>query len=324
MRKLFFFQVLFSITSVSFSQELPLLADKPGTFEILSRTDYTMPECGFTKVEVTSNLERIKAVVAAVRQNPILSDIKGFNGRARIYTMSMTCKEKNWYGVPSRISFEFCSWFRTKDGKETYNTIEPPEWSIYLNDAVPDWADNFNTGQGFFTVPLRKKTIMPGIDVYDGECFVIYDPSRPPYWIPVTVNEAMSCVREDMKNEKDPVAAGYMKDFVEKEFGEIPVSDRNKPAYFGGGVSRISSTPGISGQDSIFPFIMKVNPVYWNKNLPKSAIQLIYFRAVQNKKYLGNLKSEYLKGNSTSYHLVRFEESFGMEDIRRLPPLIGK
>ncbi len=42
-----------------FSQELPLLNEKQGTFEILSRTNYNSSDCGFTKTEITANLQKI-------------------------------------------------------------------------------------------------------------------------------------------------------------------------------------------------------------------------------------------------------------------------
>ena len=184
------------------AQELPLLTDKQGTFKILSRTDYVGYDCGYTKAEVTANLQRITDLVTVVRQNPVLTDLKGFEGRARIYNLN--CKEVSGYGIPARISFEFASWFRKKDGTPARDLIEPPEWSLYINQAKPGWGASYShdAKHGYFTAPLRKKTVEPGIDVYDGEWFVIYDPSRPPYWIPVTVNEAFAAVRESMKNGK--------------------------------------------------------------------------------------------------------------------------
>lgn len=306
-------------------QEILNLAEKPGTFEILARTDYTASECGFTKTEIAANLERIKEVVAVMRQNPVLSNIKGFSGRARIYTMSMTCKRPDWYGVPSRISLEFSSFFMSK-GKVVFNTIEPPEWSIYLNDMNPSWAGFFNNKHGYITVPLKKETVDYGIDVYDGECFVIYDPSRPPYWVPVTVDEAFATVWEDLKNNKDPVSAKYMKEYIDKEYAAIPVADRNKPAYMGGMIARVSSSHGYGGQDSLFPAIMKINPEYWNKKLPKSAVQFMFFRSIQNKQYLKRLLDECNnhKEDGSGCDLRRFELSFGMTDIRNLVPQIGK
>jgi len=306
------------------AQELPLLTEKQGTFKILSRTDYVGYDCGYTKAEVTDNLQRITDLVNIVRKNPVLTDLKGFEGRARIYNLN--CKEVSGYAIPARISFEFASWIKRKDGTPDMNLIEPPEWSLHINQAKPGWGASYShdSGHGYFTAPLRKTTMEPGIDVYDHEWFVIYDPSRPPYWIPVTVSEAFAAVRESAKNEKNEIAAQYQNEFIEKEWAEIPEEFRDKPAYFGGGISRVTYQPGYEGQDSIFPRIVKVNPEYWNRKLPKSAIQIINFHSIQNKEYIRKLKEEYLEKNSISYNVKRFEEEFDIDDIRNLIPLIGK
>lgn len=330
MRKTFIF--LASLLAVSpftlFSQSVSDLADRPGTFEILSRTNYASRECGFTAAEMTASLERIKEVVAMVRQNPVLSDIKGFAGRARIYNMTMTCKEKEWYGVPARISFEFCSFTLSKEGKVVFNIIEPPQWSLYINDMIPGWTAGFDSEHSYFAVPLRKKTLKPGIDVYEGAAWAIYDPDRPPYWIPVTVEEAFQAAREFAAKEKDEIAAAYNKQFLDQEWAEIPESDRKKPAYMGGNLSRVSSSPGYGGQDSIFPRIMKVNPEYLNRNLPRSAVQFIWFSSFQNKQYSKQLLDECLeqekKMNDNFCQLKRFEYYFGMTDIGNLAKQIGK
>ena len=310
------------------AQDQVNLTDRPGTFEILSRTDYASSECGFTKTDMTANFERIKDIVAVVRQNPVLSDIKGFNGRARIHTMSMTCKRPVWYGVPARIAFEFSSFFLTQRRKVTFNTIEPPSWSLYTNDLIPGWSDIFDSKYGYFTVPLKKETIDPGIDVYDGERWILYDPERPPYWVPVTVEEAFNAAKEFISREKDQFTASLNKQFLDQEWAAIPASDRNKPAYFGGGLSRVASSHGFEGQDSIFPMIMKVNPEYLNRNLPKSAIQFMWFSSVRNKQYMKKQLDECIeyrkKGSGSGCDLARFELSFGMTDIRNISTLIGK
>lgn len=318
--------ILLQVIVVSNAQEE--LSQRPGTFEILSRTDYASRECGFTQAEMTANFERVKDIIAVVRQNPVLSDIKGFMGRARIHTMSMTCKRPVWYGVPARIAFEFSSFLRNKDGKVVFNTIEPPSWSLYTNDLIPGWSDIFDSKYGYFTVPLKKETVDPGIDVYDGECWVLYDPERPPYWVPVTVEEAFNAAKEFISKEKDQLTASLNKQFLDQEWAAIQASDRNKPAYFGGGLSRVASSHGFEGQDSIFPMIMKVNPVYLDKNLPKSDIQFMWFQSVRNKQYMKKQLDECIgyakKGSGSGCDLARFELSFGMTDILKLSKLIGK
>jgi hypothetical protein len=80
-----FIQLVFLACSVNclYALELPLVLDKPGTFEILSRTDYTLPDCGFTRADTIANLQRITDLVNIILENPVLSDMKGFNARAR-------------------------------------------------------------------------------------------------------------------------------------------------------------------------------------------------------------------------------------------------
>jgi hypothetical protein len=104
--------------------------------------------------------------------------------------------------------------------------------------------------------------------------------------------------------------------FLNEEWATIPAEDWNKPETFSGMLSRVGTKPG-------FPLIMKLNPAYWDKNQPKSDIQIIYFRMIGNRKFLGQRTKEYLKGNSISYHQARFEESPDMSFVRSLDPLIG-
>lgn len=308
------------VVTTVLAQEIPQLTEKEGTFQILIRTDYTAPDCGFTKADLTANLGKITDMVSVVRHNPVLSDIRGFEGRARIYNIS--CNDNGGYGIPSRISFEFCEWHRNKDGTETFSSIEPPEWSLIINKLKPNtnrW--HFSSGDflgdiNFFTVPDKKETVESGIDVYGGECFVIYDPDRPPYWLPVTVDEAFNCKREYWKKEPNQYNREYMMKIIEADYAATPVEDRDEPA-------RMCCTMSEIGTDPKAPQIVKINPEYWDRSLPKSAIQFIYFRSVTNKEYLRGLIREAKDRGDTPY-LTIFEEAFDMDDIRALTPLIGQ
>ena len=302
-------------------EKIPYLGDKPGTFEILTRTNYSMYQ-KFTPAEMSASMERIKELVSIVRQNPVLADIKGFMGRARIYDISNTLKCN--YAVPARVSFEFSDYEYAKS-KISYNTIEPPEWSILLNQMSGYW-NGFNNEKCMFTIPFKKKTIAPGIDVYDDVTYVIYDPSRPPYWVPVTVEEAFAVAREEAKKEKDEIAAKYNNEFLDNEWAAISSTNLKRQAFFGGGISRVSDSSGFEGQDNLFPPIVKVNPEYWNKNLPKSAIQFIVLTVSMDKKYLQSeyescVKHQYYGGTC---NLGRFMVSYDEEDIKKLVQLFMK
>jgi hypothetical protein len=160
--------------------------------------------------------------------------------------------------------------------------------------------------------------------VYDEENFVIYDPSRPSYWLPVTVNEAFAAVRDFYKRQNNPDGNAMILRMIEEEYAAIPESERNSPAFFGGMIARVSSKPYFQNSGNIFPPIMKINPEYWNRELPKASIQFIYFQSVQNKEYLRKQTEECMEhaGNNGGCSLRRFNESFDLEDIRRLVPLI--
>lgn len=310
------------LVSAQFAKELQ---ERPGTFEILGRTEFIAKAGNFTKAELTSNTERLNDLVTILRKNPVLADIKGFACRTWFHRMpSAKCE----YGVPSSVCIEFCSYFYNKEKKVVYNTIEPPNWSLYVNkaDGVPGASSTFDTGKGYFTAPLNKKTIAPGVDVYDGEYFVVYDPSRPDYWIPVTVNEAFACARAFSAKETDEFTRNLNQQFLDNEWNEIPAAYRDKPAYYGGGLARVTFASGFDGQDSLFPQIVKVNPAYWNKTLPKSAIQFITLHAVQNKVYLKQILDDCLKylDRGSGCDLPRFEYSYGIDDIKKLQTLIGK
>lgn len=271
-------------------EKIPYLGDRPGIFEILNRTDYSS-NLTFTKADLTANMERIKEPVAIVRQNPVLYDIRGFMGRARVYDISGTARCV--YGVPARVSFEFCD-YRYSKGKISYNTIEPPEWSVFINNISGYW-NQFNMNKCMFTTPFNKKTIVPGIDVYDNYTYVIYDPSRPTYWVPVTVGEAIEAAWLEALKKKDEAGAKYIIEYLEQEWAAFSTDDLRKPAYFGGGISRVSASSGYEGQENMFPPIVEANPGYWNKNLPKSAIRFIVLTISMDKEYLQKESENCLK-----------------------------
>jgi hypothetical protein len=305
-----------AFAGLSLSKEPQLVLDKQGTFQMLSRTDFTL-NCGYTKAEMTENLKEITALVEVMRKHPILAEPKGFESKARIY--NVICNDQDHYGVPSRISFEFCAWFLNKNGIPVFNAIEPPEWSILINKQKVHSDANFEADKAYFMVPSKKETIAPGIDLYDGERYVLYNPDRPPYWLPITVGEAFSKLKaywSSPSNPNDKFTAGQFMKMIEAEYAATPKSDMDKPAHNKGGV-------GATAADT-WPLIVRANPDYWNKSLPRSAIQILSFTKINNRKFLESRSKEALGKNSISYHVYRFEESLNDSDFKSLLTVIRK
>lgn len=305
------------LAGLSISKELPLILDKQGAFHMLSRTDFSSPNCGYTKAEMAENLKELTALVEVMRKNPVLAELKGFESNARIYNIG--CDDQDRYGVPSRISFEFCSWFVNRNGRTVFNAIEPPEWSILVNKQRVHTIANFEADKTYFTVSSKKETLAPGIDVYDGERYVVYNPDRPPYWLPITVGEAFGKLKaywSSPSNKNDKLTADFFLNMINAEYAATPKSDMDKPAHNKGDV-------GATADDNL-PMIVRANPEYWDKSLPKSAIQILSFTLISNRRFLQKRKEEALANNSISYHVYRFEESLTLDSVKSLLPSIRK
>jgi hypothetical protein len=302
-----------------FAQEPPLTLDQQGPFEILTRTDYNFPGCSFPKNEMAANFQELTNLINIIRLNPVLVEMKGFRGYARIRPAD--CKDDGQYGVPAELSIEFCDFFKNKNGEITYSSIEPPCWKLITNRLAPVgymfYSDRFPHHRNFFTIPDKKVSIAPGIDLYDGECVVIYDPGRPDYWLPVTVKEAFDLVFAKYKNLEDDIQREMTMKMLNEEWATIPQSDYNRPATLSGIISRVGTKEG-------FPKIMKVNPAYWDNNLPKSEIQFIYFQMVTNQQYLNERVEGSKKYNSLGYSLLRFQASLDFEFVKTLFPVVNK
>jgi hypothetical protein len=289
------------------SKELPLLVDKQGTFEFLRRSDYAWYQCGFSGAEVNDNLKELGVLVNTIRANPVLNGMKGFDCRVELYTIT-DCKGEGGYGIPVEVSFGFCSWFMLDNGKPAMNPIEPPSWKVIVNKMRPSSAGPVGS-DAYFGVPNKKETIRPGIDIYDGELYIIYNPDRPHYWIPVTVREAYNKLVERTKKDQTPPGRDMMLKMIEKQYAAFSEADRNKPAYTAGQVGSLPRIMGEISTDITGSPMVRVNHEYWNRNLPRSAIQFMFCTIINNKAYIIKLKEEYLKGNSTSYNLYRFLET---------------
>lgn len=318
------------------SAQYQLILNKQGRFQVINWEVYRYTECGFTKTEQTAHYKKLLSIINAINtKNPVLNELKGFDAVARIFAEH--CDLKFGYGIPAMINFEFAAWFMDK-GKEIAITDEPPSWKIYINRP---WQINgfqyttyysssevkagFNKAawdaagkklQELFYTTGTKETLAPGLDRYNGQDIVIYNPDRPPYWLPVTVREAYSMFFDYWKLAPDKIQSETMVKLLENEYELFTEEEKDGYAY-GSGKGVLAKI----GTNTSSPQVMRVNPAYWNRNLPKSAIQFITFTISENKKYLESVAAEYLKKNSISYHEAKFEAEF---DVYSFVSLIDK
>jgi hypothetical protein len=340
-KKLFLLPVLFFLLAYNLgAQDYPLLPDHPGTFKLINWNVYTNYDCGFTKAETTANYQKIIGVTDLVRKNPVFIDQKGFE--CETYVMCEECPDKFGYGIPSLIRFGFGDWFMDK-GQPKFYKIEPPSWGIMVNSLNNVFGGNYSLGapkptekpkEGFnyekwksvsdklhdiIYLPGQKEELVNGIDRYEGERIVMYNPERPPYYLPVKFRELAELLIEYWKLHPEKVQSDMILEYMEAEYAQIPESERDGWAYNNTYDERcpfLKITPLPGPQP-----VVRLNPEYWDKKLPRSSIQILTFNCLANTQIYTNAKEEWMKKNSPGYSLQRFLEAF---DITTLVPAIDK
>lgn len=321
-------------------EEPKLLLDKPGTFKVINWSIYGMSGNDYTKAEKDANYKKLLAITDTVRQTPVLKNIKGFNGQMRLY--GQTYERKNGYGIPGEMSFEFCTWFLYK-GKEECSCIEPDHWDIMLNSLTayvsysygsrpgkptePPTNPSYNyeawlkTGEALSNIiqmPGKKEVLEPGMDRYDGQTVIVYNPDRPPYWVPVKIGEVFPLLIDYWRLSPDKIQSEMATKMLQDEYARFSEEERNSYAYAVSGDERSPfANIGVKVWDKALP-VMRINPAYWNKQLPRSAVQIFSFQCNENKQYLHRETEQQLKYNSRSYSRSVFTEQLDIGIFRHL------
>lgn len=326
--------LLFHISAKT--QEKVLLTEKPGTFKLQKEAlngqwlDSYGKSCACTKAESDAMLTKLEKLVQVFRQTPVLADIKGFNGVCRIY--GGRCSSKYGYAVPANIKFWFKTWSLYK-GEERQWVNEPPQWIVEVNQLDKFRNNGFNesdfsntsdaTNPAFsekamseatialndlFFQPGVKEVLQPGIDRY-GENVIIYNPDRPPYWEQVTIREVYRLLIDYWKVVPDKIQMETMVPILENELSNFSEKEKDGFAYFGNpeSIYRIASAKNETP-------VMRQNPDYWNRNLPRNSIQFIWLE-IPSKEILTNKIENSFKNGSGLYYLYRLQNELDLDPI---------
>ena len=324
-----------------FGQNKILLKEKPGTFKIKTSalnsqgSDQYGNSCGYTKAESDAATKNLVSLVDIFRRNPVLKDIKGFDGYCSLN--GGRCNTKFGYGLPCNICFFFETWTLRK-GKEVKQTSEPPQWRFELNMTEKFCSNGFNvsnysnaynpTNPAFngksmdkatfalrelFYLPGVKEEVSPGIDRYGGN-LIIFNPGRPVYWEKITIREVFSLLMGYWKLVPDKIQVEAMIPILENEFSSFSEAEKDGFAYFG----RPETISRIGSEKNETP-VMRPNPEYWNRKLPRSAIQFMWLE-ISKKEEIKRKLDGYLKADDGYYYVYRLLDEL---DIQSLLPAIA-
>ncbi len=296
--------VLISIAVLS--QESRWASEKEGKW----RFENHLPEKGHSlrngSLSTTDNVayrNNVATLAEWFRQNhPMLKNPKGYDVRTLTsYVWSdYTTRSEAEFGIPSTIGFLF-ELFYADGGKWT---VEPPQYRFDVNalfgghdgffftpESIVDDGSRYDRSLSedvdkalreltkYFRIYPLKEQPCPGVDIYQGfpgqvmQKIVVYNPDRPPYWLPVTVKEMadahLAYYSLIQKREIDRMVLEQLK----QEIAELSQEELAAPA-FAGHDSHFALNVNGKGMGSQ---IMRFNPAYWDRNLPVSAIQFMTF-----------------------------------------------
>lgn len=332
--------IIFTVTL--FAQDKILLTQKQGTFKtkynitnVLGADSYGVKSI-YTNTELEAVRKNSDKVVETFRRIPVLAENKGFD--AYSYSILGIPNSTFGYGMQLQIAFFFETW-SLRNGKEVKHTIEPPQFRFQVNETEIFCSDGFNVSDNsnsstrtnpdfteeattkatvalreLFFIPGEKVKIAPGIDRY-ADNYVLYNPERPDYWVQVTIREVYRRVMDYWKYQPDIRDMESMLAVVEKQFSQYTEAEKDGFAYRGGK----DIIYKIGTEKNEFPVLIP-NPKYWNRNLPRSAIQFITIEIPDDVTIKQKLEKT-LKNNDGYYYVYKL---FSELDLNSLLPVIDK
>jgi hypothetical protein len=334
---LLFFQV-----QLTHAQDRILLKEKPGKFKIETQSlngqglDQYGGSCGYSKVESDAATKNLVVLVDIFRRNPVLKEIKGFDSEA--FLNGGRCSTRFGYGLPSFVTFYFKNWWLRK-GKEVQWIYEPPQWRFEVNMTEKFCSNGFNVenysdtykpsnpafnGQGMnvatlalrelFFLPGVKEEVWPGIDRY-GDNLIIFNPGRPEYWKQITIREVYRLLMEYWKLVPDKIQVETIIPMLKREFSSFSETEKDGIAYFG----RPETIYRIGCEKNETP-VVRPNPDYWNRKLPRSAIQFMWLE-IPTKEEVKRMLEGNLKAEDGYYYVYRLLDEL---DVNTLIPLIER
>jgi hypothetical protein len=322
---------LFLCLMVSAQKSAEFLSDKAGKY----RYETNLPEKTYNlrngTLSSTENLAFKKNVAALAewyhQHHRMLLNPIGYDMRAlTTWTWGDFTTVTDWeYGIPAELSFLFELFFA--NGSKW--SIEPPQAEVLINhiagghdgwyftpESVVEDGTRYDLSksgavqkallhlQKYFMIFPFKGQLAPGVHEFEAfqggrKAIVVFNPDRPPFWLPVTVKEMadthLAYYSLFQKLEIDRMVLDQLK----KEIAELSPEELAAPAHSGHDSHFVLK---VNGQGQGLQ-IMKFNPEYWDRSLPKSAIQFLTF---WTSGYTEEEKAEDLKARGYPDYPVMF------------------
>ncbi len=319
--------ILLFIVHPGFAQTTQYLADKPGKF--ILQNDLT--KCpGIDFISLTKN---VTAVAEWFRgKDSIVNKPVGFD--ASVSLSGNLCEKKTgpeYFGIQGHINFSFHYFYLENGRQQSASDWSAHDIEIHLNSPINLLSRQFdeagfnsgdpprleqpleealeNLNKYYISTPLEKE-ITPGVRLYNGGHLLVFNPSRPDIWTPVSVKEIMEAKLAYYKVKHEIDSINYLKaladwaklnykpdlvagtdayGLIKKEYLNFTAAELDKPAFSGpdDGISTINA------HGNGMP-VVRFNTASWDRSLPLTAVQ---FLTMEYKPRSANDLEEFKRNN---------------------------
>lgn len=305
MKRILFITAVLILPILSHGQEPRWLLGKEGKYRYetnIPEKTYNLRNATLSSAGNIAFKKNVADVAEWFHQNhPMILNPTGYDMRALSHWSwgDFSTITEGEYGIPATLDFLF-EIFDSKGGKWS---IEPPQSGIMINNIAgghDGWyftpesivedgsrydlsqADKVNKAlqqlRSYFPVFPLKGQLSPGVNEYESypggrTTIVVFNPEKPPFWIPVTVKEMADAHLAYYSLFQKVEIDRMVLDELKKEIAELSPAELAAPAYAGHDSHFVLKVNG-RGQGLQ---IMRFNPAYWDKSVPQSAIQFMTF-----------------------------------------------
>ncbi len=243
-----------------------------------------------TPTQLSAFKKKIDDIAEYLHQYPLSKNPVGFEPTVRgcIWTEMYEYKKHPalWKQLPpeAEIILQFCPFYRNKNtGKVSKGCIEVSHLDVLLNN-LKSTAGSFNTYKSgnesvfVFESPTAYQTYAPGVTAYTNGTIILSNPNKP-YWTQLTIREYFALELKYQEEQAIKDENSLVLEYVKKDYAAFTQQELDMPAYVGAQTN--SSLILVTSHPTDRKW-MKLNPDYFDKTLPRTAVQLMTIRTLQD------------------------------------------
>jgi hypothetical protein len=285
-----------SVSMLSFSQETDdlsfyhgkwVVTDYNNSNEWFAERFYKMNATELAKYHATT--EKLLAYLERqpVAQNPVGVTLEVKSRTAYNHYDHEQYPVKPTERVKAEVFIPFCGLYR-KNGKVEAACDEVPHIDVITNDEREVFESGMNYDQlddkqavnqykEMFYLPGKLLDLGSGVFLYNWyyKNRLVVSRSDRPLWLPVTNREYIERMMVySAASFKEGKSTQMLMDMLKAEIASIPAEIMGLPCYVDRNAGLLLTEIVITGEISEFP-VYKLNPDYFDKTLPRTAVQLI-------------------------------------------------